>query len=107
MGCAPQLAGLRERAARLEIERDQHGRLATAIERTRVAREMRDIVGRDLAVMITLADAGAYATDIAPERGKETHRTHSHASGPELAGGRIVPHYWNAWQPPYARLAVL
>ncbi|MFI9248201.1 sensor histidine kinase [Streptomyces sp. NPDC053086] len=66
-----QLAGLRERAARLEIERDQRSRLATATERTRVAREMHDIVGHNLSVIITLADAGAYATDIAPERGKE------------------------------------
>ncbi|WP_371797206.1 sensor histidine kinase [Streptomyces sp. NBC_01718] len=66
-----QLAGLRERAARLEIERDQRSRLATATERTRVAREMHDIVGHNLAIMITLADAGVYATDAAPERGKE------------------------------------
>ncbi|MEH0451732.1 histidine kinase [Streptomyces scabiei] len=67
-----QLAGLRERATRLEIERDQRSRLATATERTRVAREMHDIVGHNLSVIITLADAGAYAMDIAPERGKET-----------------------------------
>lgn len=66
-----QLAGLRERAARLEIERDQRSRLAAATERARVAREMHDIVGHNLAVIITLADAGAYATDAAPERGKE------------------------------------
>ncbi|WP_167409496.1 sensor histidine kinase [Streptomyces africanus] len=66
-----QLAGLRERAARLEIERDQRSRLATATERTRVAREMHDIVGHNLSVIITLADAGAYATDIQPARGKE------------------------------------
>ncbi|MEW1773690.1 sensor histidine kinase [Streptomyces sp. NPDC086777] len=66
-----QLAGLRERAARLETERDQRIRLATATERARVAREMHDIVGHNLSVMITLADAGAYATDTAPERGKE------------------------------------
>ncbi|MFF4259370.1 sensor histidine kinase [Streptomyces sp. NPDC001663] len=66
-----QLAGLRERAARLEIERDQRSRLAAATERTRVAREMHDIVGHNLSVIITLADAGAYATDIAPARGKE------------------------------------
>ncbi|GAB1332184.1 sensor histidine kinase [Streptomyces sennicomposti] len=69
-----QLAGLREKATRLEIERDQRSRLATATERTRVAREMHDIVGHNLAVIITLADAGAYATDIAPERGKEALR---------------------------------
>ncbi|MFB7506939.1 sensor histidine kinase [Streptomyces broussonetiae] len=66
-----QLAGLRDRAARLEIERDQRSRLAAAAERARVAREMHDIVGHNLSVMITLADAGAYATDAAPERGKE------------------------------------
>ncbi|MFF0189297.1 sensor histidine kinase [Streptomyces sp. NPDC005244] len=66
-----QLAGLRERAARLEIERDQRSRLAAAGERARVAREMHDIVGHNLSVMITLADAGAYASDAAPERGKE------------------------------------
>ncbi|MFJ9559015.1 sensor histidine kinase [Streptomyces fuscichromogenes] len=69
-----QLAGLRERAAQLEIERDQRSRLATATERTRVAREMHDIVGHNLSVIITLADAGAYATDSAPERGKEALR---------------------------------
>ncbi|MFF4800966.1 sensor histidine kinase [Streptomyces sp. NPDC001351] len=66
-----QLAGLRERAARLEVERDQRSRLAAVTERTRVAREMHDIVGHNLSVIITLADAGAYATDTAPERGKE------------------------------------
>lgn len=66
-----QLAGLRDRATRLEIERDQRSRLAAATERTRVAREMHDIVGHNLSVMITLADAGAYASDSAPERGKE------------------------------------
>jgi signal transduction histidine kinase len=66
-----QLAGLRDRAARLEVERDQRSRLAAATERARVAREMHDIVGHNLSVIITLADAGAYATDLAPERGKE------------------------------------
>ncbi|MFI0231933.1 histidine kinase [Streptomyces sp. NPDC017086] len=66
-----QLAGLRDRAARLEIERDQRDRLAVASERTRVAREMHDIVGHNLSVIITLADAGAYATTASPERGKE------------------------------------
>ncbi|MEU6258601.1 histidine kinase [Streptomyces sp. NPDC047043] len=66
-----QVAGLRERAARLEIEHDQRGRLAVATERARVAREMHDIVGHNLSVMITLADAGAYATAVSPQRGKE------------------------------------
>ncbi|MEU4300652.1 sensor histidine kinase [Kitasatospora aureofaciens] len=66
-----QLAGLRERAARLEIERDQRSRLATATERTRVAREMHDIIGHNLSVIVTLADGGAYAALASPERGRE------------------------------------
>ncbi|MEV4560486.1 sensor histidine kinase [Kitasatospora sp. NPDC049285] len=66
-----QLAGLRERAARLEIERDQRSRLAAATERTRVAREMHDIIGHNLSVIITLADGGAYAAQVAPERSRE------------------------------------
>ncbi len=66
-----QVAVLRERAERLEVERDQRSRLAVATERARVAREMHDIVGHNLSVMITLADAGAYATDVTPHRSKE------------------------------------
>ncbi|MFC9424317.1 sensor histidine kinase [Streptomyces sp. NPDC056987] len=66
-----QLAGLRERAARLETERDQRSRLAVAVERARVAREMHDVVGHNLSVVITFADAGAYATDVTPHRSKE------------------------------------
>jgi signal transduction histidine kinase len=69
-----QLAALRERAVQLEIERDQRSRLAAATERARVAREMHDIVGHSLSVIVTLADGGAYATDTAPERGKEALR---------------------------------
>jgi signal transduction histidine kinase len=69
-----QLAGLREHAARLEIERDQRSMLAAADERARVAREMHDIVGHNLSVMITLADGGAYAAEVSPDRGGEALR---------------------------------
>ncbi len=55
------LQSLEERAARLERERDQQAELAAARERTRIAREMHDIVAHSLSVMITLAD-GAVAT---------------------------------------------
>lgn len=65
------LEALRERASRLEVERDQRSRLAAAAERTRIAREMHDIVGHNLAVIIGLADGGSYAADIAPQRSKE------------------------------------
>ncbi|WP_377272880.1 sensor histidine kinase [Peterkaempfera sp. SMS 1(5)a] len=66
-----QLAALRDRAARLEIERDQRSRLAAAAERTQMAREMHDIIGHNLSVIIGLADGGAYAADVAPQRSKE------------------------------------
>nr|WP_285561731.1 histidine kinase [Streptomyces hygroscopicus] len=65
-----QLAALRDRAARLETERDQRSRLAAASERARVAREMHDIVGHHLSVVITLADAGACATVAAADAGR-------------------------------------
>jgi signal transduction histidine kinase len=62
------VASLHERAARLEVERDQEGRLGAATERARIAREMHDIVSHNLTVMISLADGAAYAIDAAPER---------------------------------------
>ncbi|MFC8731704.1 sensor histidine kinase [Luteimicrobium sp. NPDC057192] len=66
---------LRDRAERLEVERDQQARLATSAERTRIARELHDIVAHSLSVMIAQADGGRYAaaTDpTAPERSLTT-----------------------------------
>ncbi|MFD3792644.1 histidine kinase [Streptomyces cyaneofuscatus] len=57
-----------ERAHRLEHERDQQARLAAAAERTRIAREMHDIIGHNLSVITGLADGGAYAAAKSPER---------------------------------------
>jgi signal transduction histidine kinase len=53
------LMALEDRAARLEIDRDQRARLAVADERARVAREMHDIVGHHVSVIVGLADGGA------------------------------------------------
>ncbi|MFI8888411.1 sensor histidine kinase [Streptomyces sp. NPDC053813] len=57
-----------DRARRLELERDQQARLAAAAERTRIAREMHDIIGHNLSVITGLADGGAYAAARSPER---------------------------------------
>jgi signal transduction histidine kinase len=62
------LASLKEKAARLEFERDQEGRLGAARERARIAREMHDIVSHNLTVMIGLADGATYALDSSPQR---------------------------------------
>ncbi|MFF3372256.1 sensor histidine kinase [Streptomyces sp. NPDC002680] len=53
------LAALEDRAARMEVEREQRERLTAAAERYRVAREMHDIVGHNLAVVVGLADGAA------------------------------------------------
>ena len=68
------LASLHEKAARLEFERDQEGRLGAAAERARIAREMHDIVAHNLSVMIALADGASYAMDTSPERASEATR---------------------------------
>lgn len=61
------LAGLEDRALRLEVERDQQARLIQVAERTRIAREMHDIVAHNLSVMITLSAGAAGTTGTDPE----------------------------------------
>ncbi|GIG29329.1 hypothetical protein Cma02nite_19290 [Cellulomonas marina] len=60
------LAALVDRAERLEVERDQQGRIAAAAERARIAREMHDIVAHSLTVIIAQADGGRYAAAADP-----------------------------------------
>ncbi len=65
------LAWMDERARRLEIERDQQAVIAAAAERTRIARELHDIVSHSLSVVITMADAAAVVGRADPDRGVE------------------------------------
>ena len=65
------LAWMDERARRLEVERDQQAVIAAAAERTRIARELHDIVSHSLSVVITLADAAAVVSRADPARGAE------------------------------------
>ncbi|WP_460070428.1 sensor histidine kinase [Streptomyces sp. YKOK-I1] len=58
----------------LEKERDQQALLAAARERARVSREMHDILGHTLAVVVGLADGAAALAPQRPERGAETLR---------------------------------
>ncbi|MFI9275177.1 sensor histidine kinase [Kitasatospora sp. NPDC052896] len=63
-----QLVALRSRARELERQRDQQAALAVAEERSRIGREMHDIVTHNLSVMVALADGAVYANPHAPEK---------------------------------------
>jgi signal transduction histidine kinase len=62
------LAALEDRAARLELERDQQAQIAAADERARIAREIHDIVSHSLSVMVALTDGASFALPTAPDR---------------------------------------
>ena len=82
------LAELRDRADRLERERDQQGALAAAAERARIAREMHDVVAHHLTVMVTLSEAAAAASASSPERAAEVMRSVSATGRRALADTR-------------------
>jgi signal transduction histidine kinase len=62
------LDSLRDRAERLERDRDQQAVIATSAERARIAREMHDVVAHHLAVMTALADGARFALAAHPDQ---------------------------------------
>ncbi|MFC4057494.1 sensor histidine kinase [Planomonospora corallina] len=79
------LESLEERAERAERERDQRARLAAAEERTRIARELHDVVAHNVSVMIVQADGAGYAIDSDPEQARLAVRAVSAAGRRALA----------------------
>ncbi|TDD15635.1 sensor histidine kinase [Kribbella turkmenica] len=69
------VAQLEERAAQLERDRDREAKLAVSNERTRIAREIHDVVAHGLSIMIVQADGGLYAADQSPEQAKKALAT--------------------------------
>lgn len=57
------VASLRQRAEALERERDRSAQLAAEQERSRIAREMHDIVAHSLSVIVIQTDGARYALD--------------------------------------------
>lgn len=82
------ITALRDRTLSLEVERDQQARIATAAERSRIAREMHDIVAHSLSVMIAQADGGRYAAAADPEAAARTLGTVSETGRAALADMR-------------------
>lgn len=69
------VAQLEERAAQLERDRDREAKLAVSNERTRIAREIHDVVAHGLSIMIVQADGGLYAADQSPDAAKKALAT--------------------------------
>jgi signal transduction histidine kinase len=84
------LAWMDERARRLEVERDQQAVIAAAAERTRIARDLHDIVSHSLSVVITLADAAAVVGRADPARGAEAMTDASEVAREALADLRAM-----------------
>jgi len=61
------VAELEERAGRLERERDRDRRLAADEERTRIARELHDVVAHDVSVIVIQAGAARAVQESKPE----------------------------------------
>ena len=76
----------KERARRLEYEQEQERRLAAQDERTRIAREMHDIVAHSLSSIISQADGARYAAASArTARAQQAQQTEQTESTPDIA----------------------
>lgn len=77
----------KERARRLEYEQEQERRLAAQDERTRIAREMHDIVAHSLSSIISQADGARYAAASArTARAQQTQQAEQQTEQAEQPG---------------------
>jgi signal transduction histidine kinase len=66
---------LEQRLKLLETERDQQARIAVGEERSRIARELHDVVAHAVSVMIVQADGAGYAIRTKPELAEAAVKT--------------------------------
>ncbi|WP_443217670.1 sensor histidine kinase [Saccharothrix sp. CCNWYY140] len=66
---------LEQRLKLLETERDQQARIAVGEERSRIARELHDVVAHAVSVMVVQADGAGYAIKSQPELAEAAVRT--------------------------------
>jgi signal transduction histidine kinase len=84
------LAELRDRARRLERERDASSALAAAEERARIAREMHDSVAHHLTVIVALSDGALRAVTRSPAEACDAIRDVSSTARQALSETRRV-----------------
>ena len=83
-----RLKAMELRSARMALASEQAVLLAAAEERSRIAREMHDVVAHSLAVMITMADGAAATVERNPATAKQAMETLAEAGRSALADTR-------------------
>lgn len=82
------VARLKTRADELERDRDEQARIATEAERTRIAREIHDIVSHSLSVVVVLADGASHTVRTDPAAAERALRDLSRTGRDALADMR-------------------
>ena len=83
-----RLKAMELRSTRMALASEQAALLAAAEERSRIAREMHDVVAHSLAVMITMADGAAATVERNPATAKQAIETLAEAGRSALADTR-------------------
>ena len=83
-----RIEALETRSARIALAREQGALLAAAEERSRIAREMHDVIAHSLAVMITMADGASATVERNPATAKQAMETLAEAGRSALADTR-------------------
>ncbi|MBU4465163.1 MAG: ATP-binding protein [Actinobacteria bacterium] len=82
------LEALIDRSRQLLVERDQQAQLAASAERTRIAREMHDIVSHSLTVIVALSEGAAATAD--PAQARNASRAAAATARDALAEMRVM-----------------
>jgi signal transduction histidine kinase len=96
------VASLEARAAMLEREREDNARLAVALERGRIARELHDVVAHNVSVVAVQAAAAERLVDHQPDGAKELMRSVAQVGRDALAEMRRVVEVLREEEPPVA-----
>lgn len=99
------LEALIDRSRQLLVERDQQAQLAAAAERTRIAREMHDVVSHSLTVIVALSEGASVTPD--PERSREASRAVAATAREALTEMRLMLGVLRDEQPESAPLTPL